>query len=306
MKTKTLFFTLLIFSFSLVLETKGQKVYPPQIEGAKEVSYKTVGDTKLNLWIFNPPKHKVTDKTPAIVFYFGGGWNGGSPSQFVPHCEYLSARGMVAMVADYRVKSRHGVAAKYCVSDAKSAIRWIREHATELGIDPDRIAAGGGSAGGHLAAATATLPDFDEENENNSISSKPNTLVLFNPVLVLAPLDSYNEENNQKFAALEKRLGAQPASMSPYHNITNKIPPTIIFHGTSDTTVPFESVKLYTEKMHQFNNLCTLVAYDREPHGFFNFGKKSNATFIHTVNEMDKFLVHLGYLKSPPETVIYK
>jgi acetyl esterase/lipase len=73
---------------------------------------------------------------------------------------------MVAMVADYRVKSRNNVTANKCVADAKSAIRWVREHASELGVDPNKIAAGGGSAGGHLAAATATLSKFDEANEN--------------------------------------------------------------------------------------------------------------------------------------------
>ncbi len=95
----------LICCFGLISEAKGQKEYPPHIDGAKEVTYKTVDTTKLNLWIFNPEKHKSTDTAPAIVFFFGGGWSAGSPTQFVKHCEYLSARGMVAIVADYRVKA---------------------------------------------------------------------------------------------------------------------------------------------------------------------------------------------------------
>jgi len=294
----------LICCFGLISEAKGQKEYPPHIDGAKEVTYKTVDTTKLNLWIFNPEKHKSTDTAPAIVFFFGGGWNAGSPTQFVKHCEYLSARGMVAIVADYRVKSRHGVPAKDCVSDAKSAIRWVRENASEFGIDSNRIAAGGGSAGGHLAAACATLPRFDDENENKSISSKPNALVLFNPALALAPIDGGEKLSNEKLAGLEKRMGTKPENMSPYHNVVGNLPPTIIFHGTGDKTVPFMSVELFTKRMHDFDNKCTLVAYQGEPHGFFNYGKKSNAVFVDTVHKMDEFLVSLGYLTAPPETVV--
>jgi acetyl esterase/lipase len=192
------------------------------------------------------------------------------------------------------------------VSDAKSAIRWVRENASDLGIDGNRIAAGGGSAGGHLAAACATLSKFEEENENKSISSKPNSLVLFNPALVLAPTDGLQTKMNEKLNGLEKRLGTKPTDMSPYHNIHGKLPPTIIFHGTGDETVPFLTVELFTKKMLDFGNKCTLVAYKGEPHGFFNYGKKSNAVFIDTVYKMDKFLISLGYLVAPPETNVIR
>src|SRR5210317_2600573 len=122
----------------------------------KAVVYKKVGQVELNIHVFNPPDYAASDKRPAIVFFFGGGWNGGSPSQFYPHCAYLASRGMVAMSAEYRVKTRHGTSPRECVKDGKSALRWIRIHADDLGIDPNKLAAGGGSAGGHVAAATAT------------------------------------------------------------------------------------------------------------------------------------------------------
>lgn len=299
-----------IFNFAIALfligssfVTIGQKKYPPEIIGAKEITFKKVDDIKLNLWIFNPPKHKINSEKPAIVFFFGGGWKNGTPNQFEKHCEYLASRGMVAIVADYRVLSRHKVLAHKCVSDAKSAIRWVREHASELGIDPNRIAAGGGSAGGHLAAATATLTDFDEATENLSISSKPNALALFNPALILAPIEIQDAKFNKKFEGIEKRVGAKPESFSPFHNIETGMPPTIIFHGTSDTTVPFKTVELFTNKMKEYGNSCTLIAYKGESHGFFNFGKKSNGAFIDTVNKMDAFFVSLGYLEAPPKTV---
>jgi acetyl esterase/lipase len=294
-------FTIVAFNPVTFGQSNNLFVYPPQIKGAKVVTYKSVDGIDLNLWIFNPPSHQTGDKKPVVVFFFGGGWSGGSPNQFVAHCEYLAARGMVAMVADYRVFKRNNVKVNKCVTDAKSSIRWVREHASELGIDPDKIVAGGGSAGGHLAAATALLAKFDNPSENLRISSKPNALVLFNPALVIAPVEGLNQRSDQSMEKLEERFGAKPESISPYHNIKTGLPPTIIFHGTKDSAVPFETVKLFAGKMKALNNKCTLVAYKDEPHGFFNYGANNNGAFIDTVNKMDQFLVLLGYLISPPE-----
>ena len=308
----------IICCFCLIFEANGQRSYPPIINGAEEITYKTVDGIKLSLWVFKPENHKSTDTAPAIVFFFGGGWNSGSPSQFVNHCEYLAARGMVAIVADYRVKSRHDVTAKFCVADAKSAIRWVRKNASTLGVDGNKIAAGGGSAGGHLAAACATVPKFDEKNEDKSIPSKPNALILFNPALLIDPTHKMKKELDEKIfndnakrklekniTRMEKRLGTKPENLSPYNNMTEKLPPTIIFHGTNDKTVPFVTAEMFTKKMHELGNKCTLVAYPGEGHGFFNYGNKSNALFVDFVYKMDEFLVSLGYLMAPPETVVY-
>ena len=148
---------LVSFGFASVVmaqDKKGAKAYPPKLPGAEVETYKMVGDTKLNLYIYYPPGHKATDKRAAIVFFFGGGWTNGSPGQFEQHCKHLASRGMVAMTADYRVASRQQVKAVSCVADAKSAIRYVRKEAARLGVDPNRIVAGGGSAGGHIAACT--------------------------------------------------------------------------------------------------------------------------------------------------------
>ncbi len=285
----------------IAMQLTGQGNYPPDITSDKVVIYKSVDNIDLKLWIFYPSNPSPGAQSPAIVFFFGGGWRAGSPQQFVKHCEYLSARGIVAMVADYRVESRNNVKAKTCVADAKSAIRWVREHSAELGVDPDRIAAGGGSAGGHLAAATATLTKFDEPGENLKISSRPNALILFNPALVLAKLEGATPAENLKLENLELRLGAKPEDMSPYHNIYTGIAPTIIFHGKSDKTVPFKSVKEFTMQMRKAGNSCALVGYENEGHGFFNYGKKDNGAFVSTVSLMDKFFVKLGWLNTLPE-----
>lgn len=280
--------------------------YPPTIPGAEVETYKRIGDVEMRVWIFNPEGHSASDRRPAIVFFFGGGWTGGNPAHFVKHCEYLAARGMVTLAADYRVSSRHGVTANRCVEDAKSAVRWIRKHADRLGIDPNRIAAGGGSSGGHLAAATATLPMFIGPNDDLSISSRPDALILFNPAVVLSSIPGKLEFSAARISNLKKRTGVELESISPYHHVQSGMPPTIIFHGTADHTVPYKTVELFMEKMKSEGNRCVLIGYEGADHGFFNFGRNDNAAFIDTVYKMDAFLVSLGYLKGPPKTIHYE
>lgn len=277
--------------------------YPPTISGAQVETYKTIGDVEMRLWIFTPDGHHSDDHSPAIVFFFGGGWRGGSPTHFTKHCEYLAARGMVAVAADYRVSSRHGVTANHCVEDAKSAMRWLRKHCDRLGIDPNRIVASGGSAGGHLAAATATLPLYDDAKDDLSVSARPNALVLFNPVLVLSPVPGESESSISANTNLKERMGVDPETMSPYHHLKPGMPPTIIFHGKADHTVPYRTAELYWEKMIAQGDQCVLVGYENADHGFFNNGRDDNAYYIDTVNKMDTFLVSLGYIRGVKNTV---
>jgi len=267
--------------------------YPPSFNGARTEVYKTVGDVKLTLSIFEPASGPKSGR-PAIVFFFGGGWSSGSPAQFEQQCRHLAERGMVAITADYRVASRHQVKPVACVADAKSAMRWVRANATRLGIDPRRIAAGGGSAGGHLAAATATLPGLDEPGEDTRVSAVPDAAVLFNPALVLAPMEGLALEGFGTRVP-EERLGTKPENLSPAHHVNRGAPPTIIFHGTADTTVPFATAEAFARVMKAAGNRCELVAYDGQPHGFFNFGRQGGK-YPETLAATDAFLVSLGWL----------
>lgn len=119
--------------------------------------YKQIDTVALDMEIHYPKNYESGQQLPAIIFYFGGGWNGGNIGQFRPHAQYFSSRGIIAVLADYRVKSRQGTTPFDAVKDAKSAIRYLRKHHELLGIDPDKIIAAGGSAGGHLAAATGNV-----------------------------------------------------------------------------------------------------------------------------------------------------
>ena len=220
-----------------------------ELPGSRAEVYKTIGDVKLKVYIYEPKGHKAGAKRPAIVFFFGGGWTGGTPKQFQEHCRYLASKGMVAMTADYRVSSRQGTKPFHCVRDGKSAVRWIRQNARRLGVDPNRIVSGGGSAGGHVAACTGILPEHNEPGEDDNVSSVPNVLVLYNPVISTALADGvkpYGGDNNE---ALMKRLGLkEPATLSPYHNIRKGLPPTLVLHGKADTTVPYLTAEAYVKQ----------------------------------------------------------
>lgn len=273
-----------------------QRTYPPEFTDADAHVYKTVGETKLNLYVFKPPGHQASDHRPAIVFFFGGGWTNGSPTQFEQHCRYLASRGMVAITADYRVASRQQVKAVECVKDAKSAVRWIRAHAGELGIDPGKIAAGGGSAGGHLAACTGVITGFDEPNEDHTISSRPNALVLFNPAVSFTPGKA--EADKKQAAQLAGRTGVAPEKISPAHHVTKDLPPTLILIGTKDFLI--DGNHEFVDKMKAAGNRCELDLYDGREHGFFNYGRGNSKDFLATTASMDRFLASLGYVQGPP------
>ena len=295
-------FLLFAILSACLLQAQQAAPYPPVMQGAIQEVYKTVNGTKLNLHIFNPPGFKpagaAQGKRAAIILFFGGGWTNGTPGQFEQQCRHLATKGMVAIAADYRVKSRNQSTITDSVRDAKSAIRYVRENADRLGIDPSRIAAGGGSAGGHIAAAAGVIIGLDNPSEKLSVSSRPNALVLFNPVVIMAPAVGDAELTAQSGAITAR--GAQEASavaISPWHYVTASAPPTIIFHGTADTTVPFVTVEAFTRKMQAAGVRCDLIRFERENHGFFNFRPVGNKNYDETLAKAVQFLTSLGYIK---------
>ncbi len=270
-----------------------QFTYPPEIPDTEAVTYKSTGQVKLKLWVTKPEGWKAGDRRPAVVFFFGGGWKKGSPEQFAQQCKRLAGRGMVAMTADYRVRSRHGVLAKDCVADARDAVRWIRAHAAELGVEPNRLAAGGGSAGGHIAACLGTIqPEGGEE-----VSSRPNALLLFNPACVIAKIDGKHPWGEDRSEEMRERMGVAPEKLSPAHHASAKSAPCAIFHGKSDSTVPFSTAETFAAKMKEAGARCELFGYEGEGHGFFNFGRDENKAFEATMADAEQFLANLGWLE---------
>jgi acetyl esterase/lipase len=285
-------------SSSVALAQKSAILIPGEASVQRDTRvYKAIGDVKLEMFIYKPAGWKAGDSRPAIVFFFGGGWKSGTPKQFEKQATYFATRGMVAMAADYRVRSRHGVAPEQCVNDAKSAVRWARANAAELGIDPNRIVSSGGSAGGHLAAAVGTVQGFEEAGEDHAVSSRPNAMVCFNPALDVTR-NAWGDINRGK--GLEQKFGGadKAKALSPQQNIRKNLPPALILHGEEDPTVPFTQAVAFTKAMVAAGNRCELAGYQGQKHGFFNYGRAE--MFITTVIRTDQFLASLGYLEGKP------
>lgn len=277
-------------SIGALAQTEPVPPQPIAIEGATTHVYKVIDGTELRLHVFNPADHSASDQRPAIVFFFGGGWTEGSVEQFVPQSRHLAGRGMVAIVADYRVRGRHGTTPFEAMADARSAIQWVRTHAAELGVDAGRIAASGGSAGGHIALSAGVLEDLHEAGEDTRISSKPNALVLFNP--------------RTDTAARAEVFGPRWQDASPTHHLGDELPPTVIFHGTADETVPYAEVEKFCADARDLDNSCEVFAYEGATHGFFNPARDESKWYRETLLEADRFLTNLGYLPAPAPTRI--
>ncbi len=277
MKEKILFATLFFILLGSIVNA----------QDFKEVSYKQVDTTELKMQVIYPEEMEESKSYPAIVFYFGGGWNGGTVWQFKEHAKYFSKRGMICFLVDYRVKSRQQTTPFESLKDAKSAIRFIRKNAKTFRVDTNRIVASGGSAGGHLAAATALIEKYNESTDDISISCKPNALVLFNPVIDNGPGGYGYERIAEKFMCF-----------SPLHNIRKGAPPTILFLGSADKLIPVETVKYYKTVMEKVKSTCELFIYEGQQHGFFNF--KNINIYKETIFETDKFLTKLGFLSGVP------
>ena len=257
------------------------------MNGPIQEAFKTVDGTTLHLHIFRPDTHTEENAHPAIVFFFCGGWRGFDYTRLFPRSAYLASRGMVCLSAEVRVAPVHGTPAEACVIDAKSAIRYVRTNAEVLGIDPNRIAAGGGSAAGCVTACRGVVTGFEEAGEDLSISSRPDAMVLFNP-----RLDTVNDRGVELFGSLKK---AQP--LSPVHRVKSGNPPSLIMHGTADKRLDVDHMRRFEKAMQDAGNRCDLRLYEGAGHGFFNFSDGNNPWFIETLQDTDQFFVSLGYLE---------
>ena len=254
------------------------------------VVYKKVDTVTLVMKVIYPPSMDKSKKYPGMVFFFGGGWVGGTINHFELQANYFSRRGLVCFLVDYRVKNRHGTSIKECIMDAKSSIRYIRKNAEHFNVDKNKIIGAGGSSGGHLAAATAIVTGNDDPHDNLSINPSPNALVLFNPAIDLGPSTSVYARDSLKESYKD---------ISPLHNVKKGAPPTIFFLGTKDRFIPVETAKYYALVMRAVGSRCDLFLYEDQEHGFFNF-VKSEEHYKKTVYEADKFLISLGYLEGKP------
>jgi acetyl esterase len=270
-KTGTLFF---VMALGLVLnplaygqdEAKKPGAKKRGIESLQEslkpdriVTYRKVGDRELTLHIFQPEGFQASGKAPVFVAIHGGGWVGGTPSRFYPYAHALVAKGYVGISVEYRLANEKGLTVFDCVKDGRAAIRYIRAHAAELGIDPARIAVCGGSAGAHVAAGAALFDGIDHEGENLAVSCRPDALILYFPVI---------DTSNKGYG--NAKIGKDWETISPVDRVKPGAPPTLVFHGDADKTTPYAGSVRFTEEMAKAGNVCELVTQPGGGHGHLN------------------------------------
>lgn len=248
-----------------------------------EVVYKKVDSIPLTMVVIYPDDFDISQSRPGIIFFYGGGWVRGSLTQFEQQARYLAGKGMVCFLADYRVESRHGTTPFESLKDARSAMRFVRANAKLFGVDPSMIAASGGSAGGHLAAALALIDDYHEETDEPSVSTRPDALVLFNPVLDNGP-GGYGYD----------RIGDAYHSFSPFHNIKPGAPPAIILSGSDDNLILATTLQQFCSLMETAGNHCELHLFAGQGHGFFNY--RFPEYYQRTLQKTEQFLVELGFI----------
>lgn len=260
---------------------------PEVVAGASaSYVYKTAGKTGLRIHLFRPDAAATTPR-PAVIFFFGGGWMTGNVGSFTPQARHAAERGATAILADYRTFCRNGTQVDAGVADAADAVRWVRAHARDLGIDPKRIAVSGGSSGGHLALTTAV---FGGRNAAGT-DSAPDLLVLFYPCVDLT------SEVEQEFSS--EAIGRHGKRLSPQFHVGPGLPRTYIFQGTADPL--YEEVRTYCARASAAGNQCEMTEYTGAGHGFFNAATPAGARWYSAaLDAMDKALTREGWLVARP------
>ncbi|MFN7562658.1 MAG: alpha/beta hydrolase, partial [Prosthecobacter sp.] len=244
--------------------------------------YKKVADRELSLHVFQPEGWKASDKRVGYITIHGGGWTGMGPERMYAFADHFAKLGLVSISVQYRLASAKTNTTVFdCVKDVRSAIRYVRAHADELGIDPGKIIASGGSAGGHLAASTAMF-DFNEDSDDLNISPTPNALVLLFPVIDTSA-EGYGNA----------RIGERWKELSPAHNVRPGLPPTITFHGTADITTPFKGAQIFHDAMLKAGNRSELVIHEGGDHGYL---MRTQTLFDECLAKTDAFLKSLSLL----------
>jgi len=261
------------------------------LEQAERMVYKKVDrGPDLNAYIFLPENHQVTDDRPGFLFFYGSGWDHGAITQFAPQALYFANRGAICILIEYRLASTHQAHPSAATQDARSAVRWLRFYADRIGVDPQRIVAIGASAGAHIAAAAVMNLDTPDDDTDPPLSGQPDALVLFSPILDVVKggyaADRFANANELKQAQLSRYL-------------RKELPPTLIFHGTRDRMVPFDSVEKFCRKSKRRKNHCELVDLEGRENRYFNLNVDP-ATYEYCISRADRFLVEQGFLPEDP------
>ena len=261
----------------------------------EERVYKTVGGQELRVDVFSSPEAKRRPAGPAIAFFHGGGWAYGERSEFHEACVRYAEKGFVTFSFEYRLSIQPdgtvpnpSVTPLESVKDARSALRWIRENAADLHVDPERVVASGQSAGGQLALGTALFDDVNESSDDLTVSPRPQALVL------------YSSNVNTLEAWADRLMGDRRKeiwSISPHHTLRPGLPPIIEFHGEEDCMVPFWAVRHFVEKARSLGNEIELVSFEGRRH-YLGDGDPAYGRYYdeEVLERTDRFLEEHGFL----------
>ncbi len=256
------------------------------LQPTRTLIYKRVGTQELRLDIFLPPDFKADDHRQSVIAFHGGGWSGGEPRSMYPFVAWAAERGFVAISAQYRrYKPKTENTVFESVKDARSAVRYLRAHAAQLGLDPHRVVVMGSSAGGHLAAGTALFDDVNDEADDRAISCRPDAMILLWPVIDTSA-EGYGNA----------KIGERWRELSPRHQVRAGLPPTLLFHGTADTTVPFAGARAFHTAMLAAKNECEFVI---GPNGGHGFAMNEAVAYADALRRIEAFLTPLGYQFMP-------
>ncbi|MFN3653254.1 MAG: alpha/beta hydrolase fold domain-containing protein [Armatimonadota bacterium] len=232
-----------------------------------DVQYGEAGGERLLLDVYQP---EGEGPHPAVMIVHGGGWAGGNKRGHQHTGNLLASHGYVAFSVGYRFAPKHPFPA--AVDDVQRAVRWVRAHAKEYRIDPERIGALGDSAGGHLVSMLGASDTRDNSvPELSRYSSRVRAVVNY-----YGPTELERMWKTELVRDLLRNfLGGPPEekrdnyrAASPYEKLDRRTAPHLIFHGTADQIVPEEQAHLLHEKLRKNDVESTLVIFEGAGHGW--------------------------------------
>lgn len=233
---------------------------PTELPGSSTYVYRSIEPEPLRIHVFLPSGWTAGDRRPALLYFFSGGWIGGSPVRFADWGRWAAGIGLVGIIPDYRTHNRFGTSPREAVADGRASLRWVQEHAGELGIDSRHIVVGGSSAGGHLALWTAITHNPPGSSSGDAPLIKPCALVLVSPVSDTAGPLGYGP----------RQFGESARAFSPVDQLDPAMPPLLVFHGDADQTIPVgQSINL-RDKLRGTGNICELVIGHDGGHSFIS------------------------------------
>lgn len=225
---------------------------PPSTVPADPVPhrYRAVDGDTLTAFVFTPATPPPpAGRRPAILLLHGGGWVAGEPAWTFTSARRYAALGLVAIAVQYRLANER-VTPVDALADVCGALRWARAESAALGIDPSRVAASGVSAGGHLAAAAATVGCGTGDGRYGI--GGPDALVLWSPAVDVS--------GDGHFRRLLRDRGPV-AAYSPVEHVRPSMPPTHIVQGERDTLTPLRGAERFCARVTAGGGVCELVVY---------------------------------------------